>query len=150
MGSANRSSCSALGGIIMDLLFTYGTLRKAYPHVMADLLAREAQWLGPAKVGGYLYDLGNYPGLVADELAEYTVFGDVFQLYDPHRLLPILDDYEGTERSDGLPPEYERSQIQVFTDDGQPIRCWAYLLILPAHRFRLIEHGDYLRYRAER
>ena len=130
----------------MDLLFTYGTLRKGYPHKMADLLARSAHWLGPAVVSGYLFDLGFYPGLVVDAHATSVVTGDLFQLHNPQTLLPVLDDYEGVQRNDGLPPEYERRQIEVRTTDGSAT-CWTYIYVLAVHSLKHIEHGDYLRYR---
>lgn len=49
-----------------NLLFVYGTLRKDVRNSMFHLLAREARFVGRARMQGLLFDLGDYPGLVPD------------------------------------------------------------------------------------
>jgi Uncharacterized conserved protein len=46
-------------------VFVYGTLRPALATGEPRLLIEPLQPAGPATVQGLLYDLGDYPGLVA-------------------------------------------------------------------------------------
>jgi hypothetical protein len=48
------------------------------------------------------------------------ISGEVFQLNDPGKLLPILDEYEGSE--------YKRTSVPVQLESGKRLRAWMYLL----------------------
>jgi hypothetical protein len=48
------------------------------------------------------------------------IAGEGFQLNDPGKLLPILDEYEGSD--------YERTSVLVELDSGRRFRAWMYLL----------------------
>ena len=50
-------------------LFVYGTLRRGFRHLMADLLAEQAEFVGEGVFQGRLYDLGSYPGVTASNHA---------------------------------------------------------------------------------
>lgn len=107
-----------------DLLFVYGTLRKGYPHPMADMLATRARFVGAAKMRGRLLNLGRYPGLIEPAGPEDWVQGDVFALPPGEDLLAVLDRYEGTDRQ---PLLFSRrlGSVQLLTGDDPP--CWYYL-----------------------
>ena len=63
-----------------NYLFVYGTLRRRSRHPMARRLAELAQFVGPAKIAGRLYDLGRYPGLQEVQSPDDWVQGDVYDL----------------------------------------------------------------------
>ncbi len=52
-----------------DYLFVYGTLRKDYNLKLRNRVKDELQYVGRAKVGASLYDLGRYPGAVKSNTA---------------------------------------------------------------------------------
>ena len=76
----------------MHLLFVYGTLKrgcKNHPHIADQRLVGEA-----CTAPGYrLYNLGDYPGLVADTTATDGVTGEVWEV--DAAALARLDDFEG-------------------------------------------------------
>ena len=99
------------------LLFAYGTLRDAG---MRDRVLRGApsREIGPGSVAGVLYDLGEYPGLVA---GDERVPGVVIELADD-AALARLDEYEDV--GSGL---YVRRRTTVRLDGGEEIEAWVYL-----------------------
>lgn len=52
-----------------DYLFVYGTLRKGYDPNPKKKIVNNLQFVGKAKIGGSLYDLGDYPGAVKNKPA---------------------------------------------------------------------------------
>lgn len=110
---------------------------------MANFLDSNATFLGEAWIGGYLYDMGEYPGLIYRPAALERVWGEVFVLDNPVSVLGVLDGYEGVfgKESD----EYRRSLLTVFTENGwQP--CWVYEWALSYQDFPLIPEGRYEHY----
>ena len=124
-----------------DYLFVYGTLRARSGHPMARWLAAQARRIGAATVSGALYDLGSYPGLVPDEAAD--VHGDVFELAEPHRLLPRLDAYEGFDPEALEASLFRREPRPVRLDDARRLTAWVYLYNRPIRGARPIPSGDY-------
>jgi gamma-glutamylcyclotransferase (GGCT)/AIG2-like uncharacterized protein YtfP len=96
-------------------LFVYGTLRKGErsEHLLGD-----SEWIGPAEVGGILYDIdGAHPALVL--YGTTPVKGEVWKC--PSALLQKLDEYE--ELSTGL-----MRRVGVTAHAGcQAIPCWVYV-----------------------
>lgn len=121
-------------------LFVYGTLMSTATGFLGQTqrarLAGESEPVGPAAVGGRLYDLGRYPGLVvtspvsvagrsarvqpvsgaaSGEGARDIVFGEVVKLIDPRRSLRWLDTYEGVYGDGGRAgDEYLRRPAEVW------------------------------------
>jgi gamma-glutamylcyclotransferase (GGCT)/AIG2-like uncharacterized protein YtfP len=92
-------------------LFAYGTLRD---RGSSSSLLRDCVQIGPASVGGVLYDVdGEYPALVL--YGTNPVAGEVWRC--PNELLASLDTYEGVDA--GL---FRRVGVDV---DGTP--CWTYV-----------------------
>lgn len=90
------------------------------------MLAQQALSIGPARVSGFLYDFGAYPGA---RPGGGSIQGEIFHLENPAAILSELDRYEG--------PEYERAVIAV-----NGIECWIYWYVgvEPGH---LIASGDW-------
>ncbi len=109
---------------VSDLLFVYGTLRRgAYrglkPNPFALRLESEAEWLGPARIHGRLYQVNpEYPGLAPAVEPHETVAGEVWQFSDPD-LWRALDAYEGEE--------YQRVRWPITFPDGSHREGWVYL-----------------------
>lgn len=81
-------------------LFVYGTLRRGGSNDIARLVP-DAMFVAEASMRGRLYDLGEYPALVADENAGW-VAGEIYTV--PESAWPTLDALEEVvtpERPDG-------------------------------------------------
>ena len=101
------------------LLFAYGTLMD--PQRLAAVIGPgwRACIVGRGRVGGMLYDLGEYPALRPSDAATNTVPGVLLEL-DEGALAP-LDTYEGV--AEGL---YARERHAVRLDDGRIVEAWVY------------------------
>ena len=75
-----------------------------------------SKFIADAKVGGSLYDLGAYPGVLLSE-ANSSVIGEVYEVDD--EILNKLDDIEASS-------DYVRTQVEVSLDT-QGRRCWIYV-----------------------
>ena len=121
----------------MEKLFVYGTLR---PGGRAEEKMSAFRHLGKATVGGNLYSLGWYPGLVLGEEGEVT--GDIYGV--PESSFPALDDYEGCAAHSPKPHEYERVRADVKFEDGQSVTAWIYDYRAEVEPANLISSGDWL------
>jgi gamma-glutamylaminecyclotransferase len=109
------------------LLFVYGTLKRGCSN--HGLLAGQ-RFIGVARTApGYrLYDLGSYPGLVADAADARGVIGEVWSV-DPPALLR-LDELEGVD--EGL---YRREPIALAGSfAGEQVAAYFYARPLGSHR----------------
>lgn len=116
-----------------DLLFAYGTLMRGY--ALNRLLVGRATFLGEARAGGRLLDLGRYPGVVP---GAGTVHGEVYRLADPE-LLRTIDREEGYN--------FERRRTTVMLAEGRRARAWIYRYRGSWERAIPIPDGDYRRAR---
>jgi gamma-glutamylcyclotransferase (GGCT)/AIG2-like uncharacterized protein YtfP len=101
-------------------LFVYGTLRRGSKIEMARLLHANSEFLGPARMQGRLARSHPHRGVVRSKKAGEWISGEVFQLQDADKLLPLLDEYEGSE--------YERILVPLQLDSGRRLKGWIYLL----------------------
>ncbi len=119
-----------------DLIFVYGTLRRAARDPMYRMLDNRVDFIGVGTFRGKLYDLGSYPGVVPSPDEAHPVTGEVYLLHDPDKAFPILDDYESSE--------YRREKHPITLKNGDIVQAWIYIYICPTDNLRLIESGDYL------
>ena len=119
-----------------NYLFVYGTLRNDYDLKLKNRIAKELKYVGKAKIGARLYDLGRYPGAVKDKSSE--LIGDLFLLADSEKILKFLDDYEGEE--------YERKEEKVKLKSGESITTWMYWYKGEIKEEGRIFYKDYLNY----
>ena len=127
-----------------EYLFVYGTLRKGFDLKVKDRVSNQLQYVGQAKVGASMYDLGRYPGAVRNNKGDEVV-GEVFLLDDPARVLRILDKYEGIgeKASDS---EFVRKRNRVKLRSGKEVMAWVYWYNFdPKDKIR-IKQKDYLNY----
>jgi gamma-glutamylcyclotransferase (GGCT)/AIG2-like uncharacterized protein YtfP len=113
--------------LINDLLFVYGTLRRASDHPFARHLAANAEWLGMAEFRGLLFDIGTYPGAVPSGDPAHRVRGEVYRLTDPATILSLLDRYEEFGEEFPKPNEFIRKSQTVRLLAGNTVKAWIYL-----------------------
>ena len=118
-----------------DLLFVYGTLRRGE---RADLGREEIRctFLGEDHINGKIYNVGTFPGLIAEAMhfdpGKPFVTGDVFRLRD-ESIISQLDHYEG------YPHLYNR----IETETAKGLHVWAYTYNHDVTEERLILSGDW-------
>ncbi len=125
-------------------LFVYGTLldeRNPY----GAYLKEHCSFYQKGKFRGKLYDLGEYPGAIADPKSDSYIVGSIFLMNDAAAILKNLDNYEGFGVDYPQPNEFVRAFIAVETEE-QPIDCWVYLYNSPTKGFLQIASGDYMEY----
>lgn len=118
-------------------LFVYGTLRKNYDLKLKNRVAKELEYVGQAKIGATMYDIGRYPGAVKDRSGR-EVIGDVFQVSDPGAVFKVLDRYEGEE--------FVRRKGKVRMRRGGELNAWIYWYDPDVSGRTPIKHKDYLNY----
>ena len=119
-------------------LFVYGTLKRRGPHRRHPLL-RDARYVTGASIGGVLYDLGEYPGLVRQSRNQRRVAGELYELPEDSAaaMLRELDRYEGNE--------FVRRRVYVRLTNGRRRVAWAYLLRKhPPKSAPLVHTGRYV------
>jgi len=126
-----------------DLLFVYGTLRRACDHAMSRILATRAAYLGDARIRGRLYRVADYPGAVLSGDPHERVLGELCRLRAPAMLLPLLDAYEGLG-SPLTPGEFERRIVPVERPGGARVDAWIYLYRGSTAGLERIPSGDFL------
>ncbi len=82
--------------------------------------------VGEGFVRGVLYDLGGYPGAVADPGAEGRIVGTVMELPEDEGVLERLDRYEGFDPLALETSEYIRERQNVELKTGGTVECWFY------------------------
>jgi gamma-glutamylcyclotransferase (GGCT)/AIG2-like uncharacterized protein YtfP len=127
-----------------NLLFVYGTLMRGFDHPMAQLLSRNADFIGEARCGGRLYLIKHYPGLVLSDAADELVFGELFRLSRPDELLREFDMYEACGEGFVAPTEYIRQMLPVMLQDGATIEAWTYVYNWPAAHLPRIASGRFM------
>ncbi len=134
------------------LLFVYGTLKREYTGLfgrdMRDRLHRESRFLGPATMGGRLYDLGSYPGVLDPLEPGDIVHGEVVELLDPAESLIWLDSYEGILPGALAASEYRREQRPVrLPQNGQAnvteLTAWVYIYARDVAGVRSVDGGNW-------
>jgi gamma-glutamylcyclotransferase (GGCT)/AIG2-like uncharacterized protein YtfP len=109
-----------------DYLFAYGTLQPGLaPKSMAAVVVK-LRAIGLGSVRGTLYDLGRYPGAIADARAASKISGTVLELPEDPSVLHALDDYEGYDPHSPATSEFVRERQVVESAAGDTLECWFY------------------------
>ncbi len=130
---------------MLDRLFVYGTLMRGFDHPMSQLLARHADYLGPAHCRGRLYLVKHYPGLVISGDPADIVFGELYQVHRPEELLRELDMYEACGEGFAEPTEYLRRIVPVIQEDDTAIEAWVYVYNWPVTGLPRIASGRFMK-----
>ena len=74
-----------------EYLFAYGTLQPGLAPTKIARVTAKLRPVGEGFVRGVLYDLGGYPGAVADPSAIGKIVGTVMELPEDEGVLELLD-----------------------------------------------------------
>jgi gamma-glutamylcyclotransferase (GGCT)/AIG2-like uncharacterized protein YtfP len=135
-----------------EYIFFYGTLWTGTGNPRIDALVRaHCRVVARGRIRGRLYDLGDYPGVVATERARERVFGMVYSLRDAGRCLPELDRYEDYDPAYPERGAFVRRMTRVTRADRRgELDAWVYFLNRRIVRAPRILSGDYCRHRSRR
>ena len=107
-------------------LFAYGTLQPGLAPTKVARAAAKLRPVGEGFVRGVLYDLGGYPGAVADPSAKGRIIGTVMELPEDEGVFERLDRYEGFDPEAPESSEYIRERQSVELKAGGTVECWFY------------------------
>jgi gamma-glutamylcyclotransferase (GGCT)/AIG2-like uncharacterized protein YtfP len=133
-----------------EYLFVYGTL---LPGLIPEHLRETVEPLrrvGAGRLRGRLYDLGPFPAAIPDAAAPTLIVGQVLELPPDPAVLQQLDRYEAYVPDDREKSPFVRGRHVVTSADGRETACWVYAYNRDPGEAALIEHGDYVRWLAER
>jgi gamma-glutamylcyclotransferase (GGCT)/AIG2-like uncharacterized protein YtfP len=130
-------------------LFVYGSLRSDFGHpAYASYISEHFVLLGPARVKGKVYDLGEFPGAVPTSAQDY-ITGELYRLREGQDFdwaMAQLDDYEGLHEN---PPLYSRETALVYTPN-ETTTAWMYWYNQPVDEKARIVSGDVMQYLQEK
>lgn len=126
-----------------EYLFVYGTLRSEIEHPLNDLLSSTSLSMGKASYQGKLFQVNDYPGAIPSTNPVDKVYGEVYLLKDPDRILDKLDQYEETGPAFPQPAEYVREKVVVILESGKSIESWIFIYNWSVEGLERIESGDY-------
>ncbi len=127
-----------------EYLFVYGTLRRDCGNDLHRLIARNSDYVGMATFQGQMYQLEEYPGIVASENPNDHVVGELYLLSNTIKLLNVLDEYEEFDSENINNSLFVRTKVQVQVK-GEPIETYAYLYNRPVDPKNRIVSGDFLK-----
>lgn len=127
-------------------VFAYGSLMSTADvdigRAERQQLAAAARLVGPASIGGLLFDVGPYPAAVLTSTGRDRIWGELWRL--PARrqwLFDVLDRYEGCAPGSPEPYAYVRQRVAVRAGDGSSTTAWIYLWNRPLGSMSRIESG---------
>src|SRR3954463_14036596 len=125
-----------------DQVFFYGTLRTGFNRTTRAGIDDFLKFAGRASIAGKLFDLGIYPAAVP--ATDSRVWGEVFEMADPQKVLAALDRIEGHRPAEPERSLYNRARVAATLDDGRTEDVWVYFYNAPLGRATRIVSGDYL------
>jgi gamma-glutamylcyclotransferase (GGCT)/AIG2-like uncharacterized protein YtfP len=125
-------------------LFVYGTLLDNNNSYGA-YLQQHCTLLQPGKLKGRLYDIGEYPGAIADIYSALYVHGSIYLMDEPEKILEFIDDYEGFGDNQAQPNLFIRIQADIETGNNT-VKCWVYVYNLAIEHLPTIRSGRYLKW----
>lgn len=129
-------------------LFVYGSLLSGFHHPAYAYISRYFTLIGPAKVKGKLFDMGEYPAAIPVN-EEAWIIGELYQLNNKDEFawaISQLDDYEGIHPEVGESPLYRREPVTVTINEKDTI-AWIYWYNREVTGRPWIASGSVLEYR---
>jgi gamma-glutamylcyclotransferase (GGCT)/AIG2-like uncharacterized protein YtfP len=127
---------------MVERVFFYGTLRTGFNRTTRAGIDDLLKFSGRGWIHGKLFDLGIYPAAVP--ATDARVWGEVFEISDPSKVLPALDRIEGHRPAEPEKSLYNRVQVHATLDDGRSEEVWVYFYNAPLGRAPRIASGDYI------
>lgn len=134
-----------MSDIAVFQLFVYGSLRSGFQNPAYEYISRYFDLVGPAKVRGKLFDMGDYPAAIPFEEDSFIV-GELYRIRNENEFtwaMCQLDDYEGVLVEQHDQPLYRREICQV-TMDQKTLPAWIYWYNGEVSGRPPIESGDIL------
>lgn len=122
------------------LLATYGTLLRAFDRHEMLGIADGLSLVGPCRVKGVLYDLGEFPGAVQ---GEEMVRAELFRVRSDE-VWAVLDRYEGYVPGAEERSLFVRRRTPIHTPAGQT--AWVYWYTGPTEGRSRVSGGDWRAY----
>jgi pyruvate carboxylase len=132
-----------------EKLFVYGTLRRGF-KLHSELAKLKARYLGRGRIGGDLFNLREYPGVLPAPSARRGVEGELYELSKPQEHLTVLDRIEEFNPERPSKSLFVRRRATVRMIDGSRVRAWVYFLPRRPARASVISSGDYAEARRAR
>jgi len=124
-----------------DHIAVYGSLMRIHGAQQLAGTTDKLRLIGPCKIPGLLYDLGEFPGLLP---GNGEVVGELYELEHPDALR-LLDDYEAFYPNNSRRSLFIRQRMRL----AEPaIECWVYFYNQPLTGHTKVANGnwtDYLR-----
>ncbi|RPJ79502.1 MAG: gamma-glutamylcyclotransferase [Acidobacteria bacterium] len=125
-----------------DRVFFYGTLMAGFDRRRRTGIDPDLEYVGRGYIRAALFDLGIYPAAVPDPDA--YVWGEVYRMVNPERVLPALDEIEGYRADEPDSSLYARQEAEITLEGGRVETGWVYFYNAPLGRAERIYCGDYL------
>lgn len=127
-----------------SVVFFYGTLMAGFDRRRRLGIDSNLTFIGRGRIEGALFDLGIYPAAVP--ASDGKIWGEVYAMRDPERVLAALDEIEGYRPADPDRSLYTRAEVPVTIEGGRTERAWVYFYNAPLGRAERIVSGDYLQH----
>lgn len=124
-----------------DFVFFYGTLMAGFDRRRRAGIDTHLTYRGRGSIGAALFDLGIYPAAIP--APEGLVWGELYEMTEPERVLTALDDIEGYRIDDPDKSLYVRARADVTMPESTE-QAWVYFYNAPLARAPRIASGDYL------
>jgi gamma-glutamylcyclotransferase (GGCT)/AIG2-like uncharacterized protein YtfP len=125
-----------------EFVFFYGTLMTPFNRPGRQRVEADLTYTGRGSISAALFDLGIYPAAVP--ATDGRVWGEVYEISSPARVLQELDEIEGYRADEPEASLYNRTKAPVTLDDGATVDAWVYFYNAPLGRAERIQSGDYL------
>lgn len=126
-----------------DYLFVYGTLAgDRVPQEIAATVKR-LKFVSEGFIFGRLYDMGEYPGAVLDDVRSDKVFGKIFELGADASVLERLDKYEGFDPERPSTSLFLRKRTAINRPNRPTLAGWVYEYNGHVKSASLIKTGRY-------
>ena len=128
-------------------LFVYGSLRSGFHHPAYAYISDNFTLVGPAKIKGRLYDLGEYPAAISVSDESFIV-GELYELkenLDFYWVIEQIDDYEGLNVEQDEIALFKREEVEVYLAN-RTTKAWVYWYNKDVSDRPFIPSGDILDY----
>lgn len=128
-------------------LFVYGSLRSGFRSAAYEYVSCYFDLVGPAKVRGKLFDLGEYPA-AKPTTEDRFIIGELYCIRNANEFawaIGQLDDYEGVHVSFDETQLYQREVAEVYLEN-KTTTAWIYWYKGEVNDKPVIESGDVLQY----
>jgi gamma-glutamylcyclotransferase (GGCT)/AIG2-like uncharacterized protein YtfP len=126
-----------------EFIFAYGSIKSTFePDTMFQAISEMVKIYGEGKFKADLYLIEEgYPAMILNPDSDIWVHGQILEILDSEKLLPILDTYEGHIPGNTFDSEYIREKINVILPNKKTLSCWAYIYVEAIYYLSLIPSG---------